>query len=129
MRRLTNYRKNYAVSEIIGGMILVLVAVISFSTIYLYVFPPDPEYDASVRIEGSVNDAGIVSLKHIGGNPLDYYKVIIFDSNGTFIGSKIERKWCFGEYRYPLQNITDIKLVNENIKLTIKIYNINKRLG
>ena len=126
MRRRTKYRKNYAVSEIIGGVILVFVAVLSFSTIYLYVFPPTPDYDASVRIEGSVNENGIVSLKHIGGNPLNYYKVVIYDSNGTFIGSKVERCWYFGEYRYPLKNITDIRLVDENIKLLIKIFSINE---
>jgi len=126
MRISPKFRKNIAVSEIIGGLLLVIVAVISASTIYLYVIPPNPDYDASVKIEGSVSDEGIVSLKHIGGGPLDAYKVVVNYPNNTYIGSKIEQNWCFGEYRYPLQNITEIKLVNESVKLKIKLYSINK---
>jgi len=125
MRRRNIYRKNSAVSEIIGGVFLVFVAVMSFSTIYLYVFPPSPDYDASVRIEGSINDNGIVTLKHIGGNPLESYKVVIYDPNGTYIGSKIEKDWCFGEYRYPLKNISDVRLIDDNIKFIIKIFSLN----
>jgi len=126
MKGVTRNRYNYAVSEIIGGLLLVIVAVISFTSIYAYMFPPGPEYDASVKIEGSVNDDGIVTLKHVGGAVLDDYKVVVRYPNGSFIGSKIEKDWCFGEYRYPLTDVTDIRLVNESIKLKINIYSLNK---
>jgi FlaG/FlaF family flagellin (archaellin) len=78
---------NYAVSEVVGGMLLVLIAVISFSVIYSYFFYPlDPDYNTSVRIEGTVNDYGYVLLEHVGGNPLESYKIVVSYPNGTYIG-------------------------------------------
>jgi len=126
MKGVARSRYNYAVSEIIGGLLLVIVAVVSFSSIYIYMFPPGPDYDTSVKIEGYINNEGIVTLKHVGGDVLENYKVVVRYPNGSYIGSKIEKDWCFGEYRYPLHDITDIRLVNESIKLKINIYSINK---
>ena len=119
---------NYAVSEIVGGMILVLIAVITFSVIYIYLFPPGPDYDINVKIEGSVSDDGLIMLKHVGGNPLESYRVTIYHPNGTYIGTKIitDDCWKIGEFRYPLENITDIKLIDESITLRIGVYSFNK---
>jgi hypothetical protein len=122
------FKRNHAVSEVVGGLILVLIAVTSFSVIYLYLFPPGPDYDASVDIVGSVNGDGIVVLEHVGGNTLRSYKVVVCYPNGTSIGSKTchHDYWKIGEYRYPLENITDIKLDSETIKLKISVFNFNE---
>ena len=122
------FKRNHAVSEVVGGLILVLIAVTSFSVIYLYLFPPGPDYDASVDIVGSVTDNGNVVLEHVGGNTLKSYKVVVCYPNGTSIGSKTcqDNYWKIGEYRYPLENITDIKLINESIRLKISVFNFNE---
>lgn len=129
MKRKYAFIRDYAVSEVVGGLLLVVVAVISFSVIYAYFFHPlDPHYDTSVKIEGTVNDDGYVMLKHVGGNPLESYKIVIRYPDGTYIGSKedLDDYWKIGEYRYPFENITDIRLVNESISLKISVYSINK---
>ena len=62
------FKGDYAVSEIVGGLILVLIAVSAFSVIFLYVMSStSPEYESSVKIEGVVNDGGEVLLEHVGG--------------------------------------------------------------
>lgn len=130
------FKGDYAVSEVVGGLLLVLIAVISFSVIYMYFFNPlGPEYDASVKIEGSVSDDGLVVLEHVGGNPLESYKVVVLYTNGTPIGSKTceDDYWKIGEYRYPLENIqlvngsiTDIRLANESVTLRLSVLSLNE---
>jgi len=121
------FKGDYAASEIVGGLILVLMAVAAFSIISLYIYAPlGPEYETSVRIDGSVNNAGEVLLEHVGGESIETYKIIIYDSNGTLLGSKIENNWKFGEYRYPLENITDIRLENDTVTLSIMVCSIHK---
>jgi len=128
MKKNIAFKGNYAVSEVVGGMILVLVAVITFSAIYIYLFPPAPDYDAGIKIEGFVNDDGLIILEHVGGNTLDSYRVVIRYPNCTYLGSKVVTgdHWKIGEYRYPLENITDIRLVNESITLKVAVYSINE---
>ena len=127
MKGDNSFHSAYAVSEVVGGLMLVLMAVIAFSVIYLYLIPPSPDYEASTRIDGVVNDNGVVMLKNAGGNPLDSYRILVSYPNGTYIGSKTYKNdnWKIGEYRYPLNNITDIRLTNESTKLKIYVYNIN----
>jgi len=126
MKKNTTFKANYAVSEIVGGMILVTIAVISFSVIYIYLLPPGPECDAEVRIDGYVNEDGIICLKHMGGNSIDSCKIVLSYPNGTVIGSKKEYNWDFGEYRYPLSTITDEKLESEDKKYIVNVYKINE---
>ena len=58
MRVSITFRGNYAVSEIVGGLLLVAIAVITFSAIYIYAFPDAPDYEESVRIDGAVSADG-----------------------------------------------------------------------
>lgn len=121
------FKGDYAVSEVVGGLILVLIAVAVFSVIFLYVYAPlNPEYKSSVRIEGSVSNDGDVLLEHVGGESIEKYKIMVYNSDGTLLGSKIENNWKFGEYRYPLINITNIRLLNDTISLSINVYSIHK---
>lgn len=128
MRANVALKGNYAVSELVGGIILILIAVIVFSVIYTYLFPPGPDYQINVKIEGSVSDDGQVMLKHVGGNPIDSYKICVYYTNGTCIGYKMYKDdyWKIGEYRYPLENITDIRLLNDSITLRIDVYGFNE---
>ena len=121
-------KSDYAVSEVVGGMILILIAVSAFAAIYIYLLPEGPEVNVSVDIEGTVSDEGLVVLEHAGGQILESYNVVVYDSDGTSIGSKecFNDNWKIGEYRFPLENITDIKLINDSICLRISVYNINK---
>ena len=43
MRRKGSFRNDYAVSEVVGGIILIMVAVASFAVIYTHLFPALPE--------------------------------------------------------------------------------------
>jgi hypothetical protein len=130
MKRIYVFFRDYAVSEVVGGLLLVVVAVISFSVIYAYFFQPlnNLDYDTSVKINGMVNDDGNVMLEHVGGNPLETYKVVVRYPNGTYIGSQkyLDDYWKIGEYRYPLENITDIRLVNDSVSLKITVFFLHK---
>ena len=80
---------DYAVSEIVGGIILVFIALVVFSVIYFNVM--SKEYNDShtnVDIVGSVNDEGLIVLEHKGGDVIKNYKVNVHYPNGTLIGSK-----------------------------------------
>ena len=120
------FRSNYAVSEIVGGMLLILVAVLAFCVIYVYLSPPDPDYEPSVKIEGMINDDGDVMLEHVSGGTIEHYKIIVNNANGTSIGSKSGYNWRFSEYRYPLEDITDIRLIDDSVSLDITVYSIYK---
>jgi hypothetical protein len=129
MKGYNRFKKNYAVSEVVGGLLMVFIAVLSFSVIYGYFFYPlEPDYDNSVRLVGCVNDDGNVMLEHVGGNPLESYKIMIRHSNNTLIGIEkfLNDYWKLGEYRYPLNNITDIRLVNDSVGLKINVYSLHK---
>lgn len=91
MKSTTFSENRYAVSEVIGAVILVLIAVGAFAAIYSQVFPvklPSPE--PHVELAGYVTDNGTVVLEHIGGAPLSSYKFRIEHKNGTSTMSPIE---------------------------------------
>ena len=118
------FKKEYAVSEVVGGLILIIVAVVTFSAIYSYITLPGPDYNPSVEIIGSVTEEGNVMLQHCGGNTIEQCKIIVCEPNGNLLGEKTEENWNFGEYRYPLLDITDKKLVNDSVMLDISVWSI-----
>jgi len=124
MRRNASFNNKIAVAEIVGGVILLLIAIISFSVLSLYLYPPPPDIKALVKIEGTVDLGGQAVLKHMGGETLTSYKTIIRYPNGTFIGSKENKEdnWDIGEKRYPCEGIIDLKLTNESVKLWISVF-------
>jgi len=127
MGKKLSFKNSYAVSEVVGGIILVLIAVVAFSAVYTYLFPPAPDVKVSVVIEASVDSNGNVVLEHKGGVPLDSYKVVVrYADNRTYIGSKeyVDDHWSIGERRYPLVGITGLKLVNESMKVWVGVYSI-----
>ena len=117
IKRLIN--GNFAVSEIIGGMILTLIAIISISAIYVFVFPLPLEADSiNVELAGFVDNDGYAYIKHMGGDSLDNYRVIIRSMDGTTILSeKYYNNWNIGDI---FDNIP--KLYNESNKVRVMIF-------
>ena len=67
-----------AVSEVLAGILLVLIAIITFSAIYNYVFPvPIPDPEPNVHIMGYVTDSGDAIIEHMGGEILSSYEIYV----------------------------------------------------
>ena len=127
MRRFVSFSDNYAISELVGGLILVVIAVLSFALIYTYVMPSSPEEKINVQISWGLNDDGDIVLHHKGGDTVDEYEISISYPNGTFIGSESYRApWKIGEDIHPLEDITDVRLVDETVALRIIVYSLNR---
>ena len=119
-------RSNYAVSEVVGGLILLVIAVVAFAIIAPNLFPENPDTNTPVKIIGDVTEEGYISLYHNGGNSLSNYEIIVNYPNGTKIGSTTISgdDWSIGDYRYPLSliNKADLVLVNDSIEVTVGVY-------
>jgi len=121
-----SFKKCYAVSEIVGGIILLLIAVIAFSVMYPYLFPPGPDVETPVKIKGYVSDEGSIILSHEGGDTVSNYRIVINYPGGETIGTKTisNDNWKIGDKRYPLEqmDIYDFRLVNETVSAEISVY-------
>ena len=134
MKRNISFSDEYAVSEIVGGLLLILIALMVFSVIYLYVFPlPIPPPEPNVDLMGYVTDDGIAVIAHMGGESIFDYKVLVNQVDGTFIDSReyknLDPPWCIGMCKYPLENITEYKHLNETDMVEVIIYTFNKEGG
>jgi len=122
MRKNYFINNNYAVSEVIGGMILILIAITSFSAIYTFVFPLPFQSDSiNVELAGFVDNNGHAYIKHMGGDSIENYKVIIYSMNGDVILSeKYLNKWNIGEI---YDNIP--RLYNNSDRVRVMIFSTN----
>jgi len=104
MKGNASFRNDYAVSEVVGGMLLIFVAVIAFAAIYMYMFPAPPDTNINVKIAGDVTEEGFIILKHNGGEALDSYTVEFRRVNDSkLISSKeyINEPWTIGVCKLP----------------------------
>jgi hypothetical protein len=127
MKANISFSDEYAVSEVVGAMLLILIAVVVFSVIYMYVFPLlFPPAEVNVQLRGYVTDDGIIVIEHIGGESLTHYRTDVKHVNGTLINRTTyqnrEDPWEIGEYNYPL---ADVYLLTENDTVHVTIYNID----
>ena len=111
MKANAKFRKDYAISEVVGGMLLVLVAVVAFAAMYIYLFPPEPDTTPNIKIAGYVTEDGFIVLKHEGGESLDSYKVEIrYVNNNSKVNPSeyryIEDDWSIGEIKIPTVSTT-----------------------
>lgn len=115
-------KRDYAVSELVGGMVLLLIAVSSITSIYLFVFPLPFESDSiNVELAGFVDREGYTFIKHMGGDYLDNYRVIIKSMDGTIILSETyNNRWEIGGI---FDNIP--RLYNESDKVRVMIFSTN----
>jgi hypothetical protein len=115
----------HAVSEVIGGLILIAISVVIFSSIYVYVFPlPLPAPDAHIKLMGYVDDDGNAVIEHMGGESLSTYKIDVKNVSGALINSAIYQgdPWRIGKCVFPaIEN----PLSGEDDMVQIIIYNLD----
>jgi len=123
MQKHNFVNSDYALSELIGGLILIMIALITFSAIYMYVFPlPLPSAEVNVQLVGYVDNTGNAVIKHMGGESLDTYRVNVKYVNGTLIDSTAyNNKWTIGDEYCDIPTLS-----NETDKVHVIIYCIKK---
>lgn len=122
MRRVNLLRNIYSVSEVVGSVLLLLIAIVAFAAIYTYLYPPPPDQNIPVKINGMVDDSGSIVLEHVGGPTIESCEVFVRYIDGNLIGSKKINNWKIGEKIYPCEGLTSIKLVDENTGLWVSVY-------
>ena len=129
MKRNISFQDNYASSEVVGGLLLIVIAVLVFAVIRVYLFPDLEPVDINVDLEGYINDNGIVVVEHIGGESISDYKLVVRNTDGTLIGTKLYRnlnpEWTIGGCIYPLEEIDHppLILLRDKVEITIYLYN------
>ncbi|MBN2603522.1 MAG: type IV pilin [Candidatus Thermoplasmatota archaeon] len=116
-----------AVSELVGGILLIVVAIVTFSIIYTYVFPlPFGSNEPNSKLIGYVNNAGIPIIEHVGGKSIPSYKIDIWDLDGLLIDSQeFHTSWEIGEYNI----LSSISLLSEDDKIQVIVHRIDKEGG
>lgn len=119
MQKHNFVNSDYAVSELVGGLLLIMIAVTTFSAIYMYVFPlPLPSEEINVQLVGYVDNNGNAVIKHMGGEPLDTYRVDVKYVDGTLIDSTtLNNKWTIGGEYSDIPTLSD-----ETDKVHVIIY-------
>ena len=80
---MNRYRSNVAITEIIGSMILLLIAVGTFSLIHSTILSDDgPEPETYVKIMGEVIGSNVI-MEHQGGESLELDTEISITIAGT----------------------------------------------
>ena len=129
MSRSKSFQDYYAASEVVGGLILIVIAVLSFAVIRVYLYPDLDPIDVNIKLEGYVADNGIAVVEHVGGESISDYKVIVCNIDGTLIDTKEYRNlnsaWNIGECIYPLEDIgyPPLILKTDEVEVIINIYN------
>ena len=102
MSRSTFRRNSFAAAEVIGAILLVLIAIASFAAIYFHFIPvPLPSPDPHVQLAGYVTDDGTVVVEHMGGDALNSYEVHVEQSDGPHVYTVENDPWGIGECYYP----------------------------
>jgi hypothetical protein len=118
MKEKFTINNNYAAAEIIGGVLLVAIAVLAFAVLQFYLYPDLPPIDENVKLIGYVNDNGVAVIEHAGGKSLTDYRIIVKNIDGTTISSKDYKNespcWNIGECKYPLEEIMVLYLMKVN---------------
>ena len=122
MKNKTFSNNSYAASEVIGAIILVLIAVGAFGAIYFQVFPvPLPSPEPHVQLAGYVTDDGKVVLQHVGGEKLNSYDIRVEQSDGPHIYRFENDPWEIGQcYYLPINEI----LFNQEKQVKVSVYGI-----
>jgi hypothetical protein len=101
MKNKTFSDNSYAASEVIGAVILVLIAIGAFGAIYFQLFPVAlPSPDSHVHLAGYVTDSGKVVLQHVGGEQLNSYTIRMEQSDGPRVYQFENDPWEMGQCYY-----------------------------
>ena len=122
MKKVRFSNTSYAASEVIGAILLVLIAIAAFSVIYFNFFPvPLPSPDPHVNLAGYVTDDGRVVLQHVGGEELDTYNIRVEQSDGPHIYRFENDPWVMGQcYYLPINEA----LFSEEKQVKVSVYTI-----
>jgi len=117
MKKNVSLINEFAVSEVVGAMILILIAIVISVAIYNYVFPlPIPSPEPNTKLMGYVNDNGIAVLEHMGGEPLTAYKIY---ADGELVYQNYNDSWKISQCINP--PLTKL-LITDNDKVKIDVY-------
>ncbi len=125
MRYTSSIKHCSAVSEVLGGLLLLLIAVLSFTAIYSFVFPlPVSTAEPHVKLIGYVTPEGTPIIEHVGGETLSSYQVDVKAKNGSLIDSTMftDSPWSIGEKVIP----TSVSLPSENDSVQVEIYTYDR---
>ena len=90
--------QDYAVTEIVGAILLIMIALIASAFIYTQVLPFDiPTDETNVHIMGQVQENGYLVLEHMGGATLDYYEILLTKNDETQLLKYEDNPWEIGE--------------------------------
>ena len=129
MNRNNSFQDRYASSEVVGGLLLIVIAVLVFAVIRVYMFPDFEPIDINVKLEGYVSDGGTVVVEHVGGEIITDYKVVVYSVDGTLIDKRqyrdLDPAWKIGECIFPLEEIgyPPLLLKTDMVEITIYLYN------
>ena len=111
-----------AVSEVIGAVLLVVIALGAFAVIYTQVFPvklPGPE--PHVQLAGYVDGTGMVILEHIGGEELAEYQIVVTQSDGAHNKTSSNSPWRIGEYKCLNSSLINYHLFEATKQVKIQV--------
>jgi FlaG/FlaF family flagellin (archaellin) len=121
MKKSTLLANDYAVSEVIGATLLVLIAVVAAASIYNQMLPvPIPSPEPNVQLMGYVTENGDVIIEHMGGEILDSYEVYI---DGESVYTNPDGEYLDIGSTIPSSIIPT--LLDENDQVRITVYAIN----
>jgi hypothetical protein len=119
MKNVAFSENSKAASEVIGAIILVLIAISVFGVIYFQLFPvPLPAPEPHVQLVGYVTDSGKVVLEHVGGEQLNTYTIRVEQSDGPHLYQIENDPWEMGE-RYYLPIDEDLFRVEKQVKVSV----------
>jgi hypothetical protein len=119
MKNMSFSNVSYAASEVIGAIILVLIAISAFGVIYYNFFPVRlPAPDPHINLAGYVTDDGRVMLQHVGGEELTTYTIRVEQSDGPHIYHFDNDPWVMGEcYELPINDA--LFSVEKQVKVSV----------
>jgi len=133
MKKISNIFNTVAVSEIIGGMMLLFIAILAFTAIYSFVLPlPEPDVDSYVKLQGYVNTNNIIILEHIGGKELKSYCIDVRYVNGTLIETITpELEWkvfSICDKPYPINSTVKLNNSEDKLKIIVRTTDENNEI-
>jgi len=112
---------DYAVSEVIGATLLVLIAVIAAVSIYSQMLPvPIPPPEPNVKLMGYVTENGEVIIEHMGGEILNLYEVYV---DGTSVYTNPDGDYL--DIGGTIPSSIAPTLFDENYQVRIAVYALN----
>ena len=108
-----------AVSELIGGLLIVIIAIVASATIYTQMLPvPVPSPEPNIKLMGYITEGGTVIIEHMGGETIYSYEIHVCDINGTKVYKYNNSPWEIGDRKTP----PNTSLLSENDEIRITVY-------